>query len=133
MAQPSHVVEFEREGGACASCFVAASPGMRLRGLLGRDELATHEALLLRDCWAVHTWFMRFPIDVVFLDEELRVVTIVENVAPWHSTARRSARHVLELAAGEARRRGVAAGDTLTVRERPAIVMTEDRLGVPAT
>jgi uncharacterized membrane protein (UPF0127 family) len=133
VAEPSHVVEFGRAGGACASCCVAASPGMRLRGLLGRDGLAADEALLLRDCWAVHTWFMRFPIDVVFLDEELRVVAVVENLAPWHSAARRRARHVLELAAGEGARRGVAAGDTLTVRERPAIVMTEDRLGVPAT
>jgi uncharacterized membrane protein (UPF0127 family) len=56
---------------------------------------------------------MRFPIDVVFLDRELEVLGIRESVPPWRMAARRGARAVLEIGAGEARRRGIALSDTL--------------------
>jgi hypothetical protein len=56
---------------------------------------------------------MRFPIDVVFLDRDLRVVGVASELAPWRAAGRRGARAALELAAGEAARRGVAEGDRL--------------------
>jgi hypothetical protein len=58
---------------------------------------------------------MRFPIDVVFLDRELRVVKVVPQLAPWRVASGRGARAVLELAAGECERRGVKPGDSLVV------------------
>jgi uncharacterized membrane protein (UPF0127 family) len=59
--------------------------------------------------------FMRFPIDAVFLDRELRVVRIAADLQPWRVAGSRSARAVLEIPAGEAGRRGVTVGDRLVV------------------
>jgi uncharacterized protein len=99
----------------CERCTVAESPFTRLRGLLGRDGLEPGEGLLLRPASAVHTYFMRFPIDVVFLDRALVVLGISDDVDPWRATSRRGAKAVLELPAGESSRRGLAVGDQLTL------------------
>ena len=58
----------------CQRCAVADRPFPRLRGLMGRRGLAPGEGLLLRPTPSIHTWFMRFPIDAVFLDADLRVL-----------------------------------------------------------
>jgi uncharacterized protein len=84
-----------------------------MRGLLGRDGLESGEGLLLKPCGSVHTFFMRFPIDVVFLDRELAVVAVSAEVAPWRTARARGAKAVLELPAGEAARRGIAVGERL--------------------
>jgi len=103
-------VTLTRENGdvVCDRCVVADSPVSRMRGLLGRSELKPGEGLLLRPASAIHTWFMRFTIDAVFLDRELRVVGISDGVQPWRTAARRGAKAVLELPAGESARRGLA-------------------------
>jgi uncharacterized membrane protein (UPF0127 family) len=98
----------------CERCTLADSPLTRLRGLLGRDGLDTGEGLLLRPASSIHTFFMRFPIDAVFLDRALVVVGIAGGVAPWRAASRRGAKAVLELRAGESFRRGLAVGDQLT-------------------
>jgi len=86
----------------------------RLVGLLGRDGLMESEALWISPCKGIHTIGMTFPIDVVFLSREMRVVALRENVAPWRATRFfRSATSVLELAAGSIRRSGVAVGDQM--------------------
>ncbi|WBL62837.1 DUF192 domain-containing protein [Thauera sp. WB-2] len=82
----------------------------RLRGLLGTAALAPGHALLITPCAAVHTAFMRYPIDVVFIDADERIAKVVEALPPWRATACASARHALELGAGEARRLGLVAG-----------------------
>jgi uncharacterized membrane protein (UPF0127 family) len=97
----------------CERCRVADRPHTRLRGLLGRDDLPAGEGLLLRPAPSIHTWFMRFPIDVVFLDAQLRVLDVIPEMRPWRMAGRRKARAVLELAGGEAGRRGVRPGDVL--------------------
>jgi uncharacterized membrane protein (UPF0127 family) len=86
-----------------------------MRGLLGRKELPGGEGILLRPAGSVHTFFMRFPIDVVFLDRDLRVVSVAEEVPPWKARGARGAKAVLELAAGEISRRQLAEGDTLSL------------------
>ena len=91
-------------------CSVADKPWSRMRGLLGRDGLGSGEGLLLRPCGSVHTFFMRFPIDVVFLDRELGVVAVSPEVPPWRTARAKGAKVTLELAAGEAARRGIAPG-----------------------
>jgi uncharacterized membrane protein (UPF0127 family) len=84
-----------------------------MRGLLGRRELPQGEGILLRPAGSIHTWFMRFPIDVVFLDREQVVVGIERALPPWRTAKRKGAKAVLELASGEAARRGLALGDAL--------------------
>jgi uncharacterized protein len=99
----------------CDSCAVADTMWTRLRGLMGRRELEPDEGLLLRPSGSVHTCFMRFAIDIAFLDSELRVLAVSPGVRPWRLRLQRGARAVLELPAGEADRVGIAPGDQLTV------------------
>ena len=87
----------------------------RFRGLLGRRGLPPGEGLLLSPSSSVHTMFMRFPIDVVFLDRGLQVVGVSAEVRPWRLAGRRGTRHVLELAAGEAQARGIRTGERLSL------------------
>jgi uncharacterized membrane protein (UPF0127 family) len=114
---PEFVKTIENDRGRviCERCTVADRALARLRGLLGRRDLPRGEGLLLRPSPSVHTWFMRFAIDVVFLDGDLRVLDARSDVRPWRMAGRRGTRAVLELAAGEVRRRGVRAGDRLTL------------------
>ena len=67
----------------------------------------------MKPCGSVHTLFMRFPIDVVFLDRELSVVAVRLEVRPWRTARARGAKVTLELAAGEAARRGIGPGTQL--------------------
>jgi uncharacterized protein len=108
-------VALKRENGdvVCDRCVVAASPFSRMKGLLGRSELRPGEGLLLRPASAIHTFFMRFAIDAVFLDRDWRVVGIAGDVAPWRTAGRKGATAVLELPAGESARRGLRPGDLL--------------------
>jgi uncharacterized protein len=96
---------------------VADKPHTRLRGLLGRDQLPAGEGLLLKPAPSVHTCFMRFPIDVVFLDACMRVLSIAPKVEPWKFAGRRGTRAVLELAAGEAERREIGEGVVLKLAQ----------------
>jgi uncharacterized protein len=99
----------------CERCLVADRPWSRMRGLLGRKELPGGEGILLRPAGSVHTFFMRFPIDVVFLDPDLKVVGVEAGLRPWRVAGRRGAKAALELAAGEAARCGIAAGQRLAL------------------
>jgi uncharacterized membrane protein (UPF0127 family) len=98
----------------CERCFLAETPLARLRGLLGRNELPAGEGLLLRPAGSIHTAFMRFPIDAVFLDRADRVLKVATDLAPWKMAGCRGSRAVLELPAGEAARRGLHPGVSLT-------------------
>ena len=82
----------------------------RLRGLLGSPPPAPGHALLITPCASVHTAFMRYPIDVVFVDRHGRILKVVEALPPWRTAACWRARHTLELAAGEARHVGHVPG-----------------------
>jgi uncharacterized membrane protein (UPF0127 family) len=95
---------------------VAETRAMRRRGLLGRDGLGPQAALMLTPCLAVHTAFMRFPIDIVFLDRDGFAVKLLSDVPPWRMTAAVSAHSVVELAAGSLRRHAVALGDRLYLK-----------------
>jgi uncharacterized membrane protein (UPF0127 family) len=98
---------------ACERCSVANHPWTRLRGLLGRSGLEVGEGMLFPRTGSIHTMFMRFPIDVVFLDAELRVLSVRKGVPAWRAVKERGAKATLELAAGEAARAGIVAGDSL--------------------
>ncbi len=98
----------------CEECLVAATPLARMRGLLGRRSLPSGEGILLRPAASIHTFFMRFTIDAVFLDDELRVVAISADLRPWRTAGKRGAKAVLELSAGECASRGLAVGDRVS-------------------
>ena len=111
----ARAVRLERTDGQtiCERCLLAEAPLARMRGLLGRARLEEGEGILLRPASSIHTWFMRFPIDAVFLDRDLGVVDVARDLKPWRVAARRGAHAVVELAAGESERRGLRPGDRL--------------------
>ncbi len=113
-------LRLEDGGPLCERCTLAASPLRRMKGLLGRSRLDAGEGLLLRPASSIHTAFMRFPIDALFLDAENRVVRVVRDLKPWRTAGCRGARAVLELPSGESERRGVRPGDRLVAGASPA-------------
>ena len=115
----ARVVRIELDSGAtvCEHCLVAADPWRRLRGLMFASSLDAGHGLLIRPCSSVHTSFMRFPIDVVFCTRDLEVLSVAAAVRPWRMRGQRGAKVVVELAAGEAARRGIQPGATLRLVE----------------
>jgi uncharacterized protein len=93
---------------------VARSLGDRSVGLLGRDGLALDEGLWIERSPSIHMFFMRFPIDAVFVAADGRVTKVVTNLKPWRVVWwARGARDCLELAAGAAAHSGTQPGDEL--------------------
>jgi uncharacterized protein len=101
----------------CGRCEVADTAFTRMRGLLGRRVMPPGQGLFIEPTWSVHTWFMRFPIDVVFLDRDLTVLRIRRHMGPWRMAARFRARSVLELASGECDRLLLEVGDRLAFEQ----------------
>lgn len=99
----------------CEHCVVADRAFPRMRGLLGRRTLPAGEGLLLRPAPSIHTAFMRFAIDAVFLDSEMRIVKLAAHLRPWRTAAASRARAVLELSDGEIARRVLEVDAQLTV------------------
>ena len=88
----------------------------RLRGLLGRSGLQAGGGLWITRCNSVHMFFMRFPIDVVFLDAKLRVIRAIEGLRPWQVTrVHLTADSCLELPVGTITASGTLAGHQLAV------------------
>ena len=95
---------------------LATSLWARFWGLMGRRSLPDGHGLLIRPCSSVHMFFMRFPIDVIFLDRDNRVVKIIPAMRPWRAAlGGRGAHSALELNAGAAEAAGLAVGDTVTL------------------
>ena len=88
----------------------------RLVGLLGHRALAPEEGLWIEPCDSVHTFFMRFTIDVAFVDGAGVVIRKIDQLAPWRATRIHSkARACVELPAGVLARKGVTEGSRLTL------------------
>ena len=86
----------------------------RARGLLGTTELPRGHGLCLVPCRAVHTFFMRYALDLVFLDAEWRVVSVEWDVRPWRmAQGGRRARAVVEVSSGWLAREALTAGDKI--------------------
>jgi uncharacterized membrane protein (UPF0127 family) len=117
----------------CEHCLLAETALARLRGLLGRSGFSSGEGMLLRPASSIHTAFMRFPIDAVFVDRENRVLKIAAELPPWRMAACRGARAVLELPAGEAASRGLKPGVSLTQVWRSAPGSSPARPPAPAS
>ncbi len=92
---------------------VATTSARRSKGLLGRDSLPSGGGLWIAPCESVHTFFMRFPIDLVYVDRALRVKKVRDSVRPWRISACLSAYSIIELPAGVVRKTGTKPGDQL--------------------
>ena len=101
-------------GVVCRRCRVADTFGARLRGLMGRRGLAEEEGLLIRPASSIHTFFMRFPIDVVFVDRDDAIVKVVANLRPWRLAWAKGADRTLELPAGSCEATELARGGRLS-------------------
>ena len=99
----------------CERCEIPESAFGRARGLLGRDGLDPGGGMLIDRAGSVHMFFMRFPIDVVFLDRGRRVVGVRHGLRPWRMSGARRAVAALELPPGAAAAAGIQAGDVLAL------------------
>ena len=98
---------------------VADRPWTRMIGLLGRAGLDQGDGLVIEPCDAIHTWFMRFPIDVLFVDRQGLVVDAIHGLEPFRvASGRPAATTTIELPAGTLKRAGVHPG--ARVRMEPA-------------
>jgi len=95
---------------------IAVDSATRRKGLLGRDRLADSTGIVIAPTNAVHTFFMRFPIDIVFVTRSGRVVKVRESVPARRIAIALRAFAVVELAAGCAARQGLRTGDVVSVK-----------------
>jgi uncharacterized protein len=106
----------QRTGAVLATNVEAAFDSRsRNRGLLGRDRLDEGSALVLAPCNSIHTFFMRFPIDVIFVARDGCVVKTASRVGPWRIRLALRAFATIELPAGTFERIDVRCGDVLVV------------------
>lgn len=90
----------------------------RMRGLLGRKSLNPQEGLILRPCNSIHTFFMRFPIDVLFLDKNNRVIKAISSLKPFRLTyIYLNARLAVELPAGILQSTSTREGDIILIKQ----------------
>ncbi len=102
---------------------VAATSAQRVRGLLGRDCLEDGQGLLFKNCGSLHTFFMTFPIDIIYADRKGKVLKVAAGVKPFKLVAApMRAFYAIELPEGAVERSGTRAGDML---------MLDDELEMP--
>ena len=128
------VLTLRREDGKVVadSVAVADTTLRRLRGVMGWKRLEPGSGMLLRPAWSIHTAFLRFPIDVVFIDPDQVVIKIEAQLPPFSTASCRGAREVVELAAGECAKRELRVGDRVTWAPRASevdVVTPGDLLG----
>ena len=105
------VIDVSRKTVLASTVEVADTSAKRSKGLLGRNSLGPGEGLWIVPCESVHTFGMRFAIDLVYLDREHRIRKIRRNVVPWRVSLCLSAHSVIELASGSIRDQDAQLGD----------------------
>lgn len=115
-ASPSdRVLVLHRERVLLADLTVALRFHERLCGYMGRSNPGNGRGLFLAPCRAIHTCFMRFPLDVIFIDAQHRVLKVIYRVPPWRIVlGSLMAAGVIEIPSGTTGLSGIKAGDTLT-------------------
>lgn len=122
MEKRRYFVAFNRSrGGEIVSRVeLADTPQSRAKGLLGRESMGAEEGLWIAPCPMIHTFFMKFPIDVLFLSKDLKVERVIEGLKPWRVSPWVFRAHsVLELAGGRLKG-AVRKGDVLEFRSADA-------------
>lgn len=111
----SQAVNTTRGTTLAARLEAANTSATRRKGLLGRDQFLPGEGLWITPCESVHTFFMRFPIDLVYLDRNLKVKKVCHRVAAWRISACLTAHSVLELPAGTVEATQTQRGDQVEI------------------
>jgi hypothetical protein len=118
-AGPLQVRNLTRGTMLAARLEAAHSGPARRKGLLGRKGLEPGEGLWIAPCESVHTFFMKFPIDLVYLDRNHQVKKVKKGVGAWRLSGCLSARSVLELPAGTIRESRTERGDSVEIGPAP--------------
>lgn len=100
----------------CSKVSVADNVWSRTKGLLGTQSLPEGECLWIKKCNSIHTWFMNYPIDVIFVDDKLKVIKTYKNLRPWKITIPSlKAKSVFEMQSGWLENHWPQPGDQLYV------------------
>ncbi len=95
---------------------VANTPAKRMKGLLGRKELKDGQALILDPCNSIHTFFMLFPIDILFLDKTNKIIKSISCLKPFRLTAIYfNAASAVELPSGKIQSLSIKEGDIVSL------------------
>lgn len=119
MSCPDSTLELTLPGGqVVARCAYRPGVSFRMRGLLGRKSLPPGTGIWLKPCNSIHMFFMKFPIDALFLDGNLRVVRVVSHLRPWSLVwPVKGACSCVELPSGTVAEWGIGPGVELGMRE----------------
>lgn len=110
------VINQESQVVLAAKLAIAQTFWLRLKGLIGTTTLASGEGLLIRPCGSVHTIGMKYPIDVLFLSSDLRVLKVVHAMGTMRTACCLNSAMALELPAGTAAKTGTVAGQQLIIK-----------------
>ncbi|HUY82415.1 MAG TPA: DUF192 domain-containing protein [Acidobacteriaceae bacterium] len=113
MTSPIKISNLTRQTDLAENAEVADTSATRQKGLLGRSGLLQGGGLWIVPCESVHTFFMKFPIDLVYIDRNKIVKKVCRNVRPWRLSACLSAHSILELPVGAIDHSQTAPGDKL--------------------
>lgn len=113
---PVKIINVTRNTVLAESCMLAGTFYTRFKGLLGKKNLSPGTGLMIKPCNSIHMFFMRFPIDAIFISEENTIVYIIENLKPWRfSPIIRNSAAVVELSAGKVKTTGTKVGDSVRI------------------
>lgn len=88
----------------------------RMKGLIGTKDLKHMKGLLIDPCNSIHMFFMKYPIDVVFVSHKNQVVKIVHSIGPWRMTLPCfKAKYAIELESGYIKKSNISIGDSLRI------------------
>ena len=90
---------------------------MRFLGLMGRKQLNLEGALIFHNASSIHTCFMRFPLDLVFLDRQMKVLRIVRNLNPWRLVCCFGCSVTVEFASGNKNLKNTEIGDHIVIEK----------------
>ena len=101
MGPSCKIINLTRDITLSDNAVIADTLSGRIKGLIGRKKLKSGEALVIKPCNSVHTFFMSFSIDLLFVDSQERIVKIVQAMPPFRlSSISLNASYVIELPAG---------------------------------
>lgn len=116
MSSKFRVINATRDVALASESDRAANPYTRGKGLIGRKNLARGEGLIIQPCNSIVMFFMRFPIDVVFVDGDGAVCHVLRAIKPWRtSSIVRQSKFVVELPAGTIEASGTELGDRIEI------------------
>jgi len=110
------IINQTRNATLAVNAIVADNPLTRVRGLLGRKHFEEGSALIIKPSNSIHTFFMRFPIDLLFVDRDSRIIKAISSMKPFRlSAVYLKSAFVVELPAGVITATSTQAGDIIQV------------------